>query len=458
MKLFTIADVVQITGASWVNTPQHATTAIAHIVADSRLAKPGSLFIALEGKRTQGWHHLAEVAAKGAVAALVPQSALPELSFQPRFASLQLLSVASPLQALQQLSRAHVAKFPHIRRIGITGSVGKTTTKEMLAAIFSVIGPTAKTPGNYNSLIGLPLALFALKAETRYSLYELGIDQVGEMEQLAAIYQPEVAIITNIGLSHLEKMGSVATIAREKSKIFHSQLEAAFLAEDEPYGSYIEQCSGQEAYRFGLPERSGITGIQSRGLDGWRLHYEGIPIDVAAIGEHNLRNAMAAIAISRFEQVPAEAIKIGLEQYQPLSGRSRVVAGDITIIEDCYNASVASTTSMLSYLQNLSWRGAKRLVLGSMKELGELSVSAHRYIGRQVVKLNPHSVTLYGSEMRSTQAEMKHLGYSGKLMYSEDFSEVYQQVSTDTTHGDLVLIKGSRSMQMERLLPALGAM
>lgn len=457
MKLFTLADIVHITAATWVNAYQQPTLVVTHVTIDSRQTEVGSLFIALEGSRTQGWHHLREVADKGAVAALVPKNSLSELDLALWSSSLQLLAVDSPLWALQQLAQAHVAKFPQIRRIGITGSVGKTTTKEMLASIFSVVAPTAKTPGNYNSLIGLPLALFSLNAETKYGLFELGIDQTGEMEQLVEIYRPELAVITNIGPSHLEKLYSVTTVAREKSKIFHKELEAAFLAENEPYGSYIEQLSGHKSHRFGSLEKSGITKVQQRGLAGWRFHYEGVPINLAAIGTHNLNNALAAIAISRFEQIPPEAIKIGLERYQPLAGRSRVVSGDITVIEDCYNASFASTTSMLSYLHKLPWRGAKHLVLGSMKELGELSVSAHRLIGRQVAKLNPHTVTLYGKEMRSAQAEIERLGYSGNLLYSEDFSEVYQQVGAQTTPGDLVLIKGSRSMQMERLLPALNA-
>ena len=358
--------------------------AISSITIDSRKAGPGSLFVALSGEVHDGHDYVADAFSHGASCALISAKQAHRIRLKIDNPSKKLIVVDDPLTALQQMAKAHVAEHSSVRRVGITGSCGKTTTKEMVSTILSQMGKTAKTPGNFNSEIGLPIAIFEIDKETQYGVFEMGVDHVGEMDRMLDIWQPEAAIITNIGISHVGKMGSVQVIAKEKSKLFHPSIENAFLAENSAWAPYIGKLRRVHTQQFGMASTEGISDIQSKGLEGWKLSYFGQPLSIHAVGKHNLMNALGAISIAQTLGATVEDVIQGLEQFSSVPGRSRIIDGAVTVIEDYYNSSVDSTETILDYMGTLPWNGRKMAVLGSMKELGASSDEAHRQVARKL--------------------------------------------------------------------------
>lgn len=430
---------------------------ISSVTIDSRQVVKGSLFVALSGECHDGHDFVQLAVDAGAVAVLIDQHKLPQVQKVLCGRPVGILAAENSLKALQQLASSHVARYPSIQKIGITGSCGKTTTKELIASILSVMGKTVKTPGNYNSEIGLPLSVLHLTKDTEFGVFEMGIDHKGEMDSLLSVWAPQYSVLTNIGISHLEKMGSLQAIASEKSKIFHPTHRQGFISERCGWKKWISNVRNCEPKYYGKQYLSGLEGIEDLGLDGWNIRFDGKKIHLSCIGEHSLDDAFAAISVARSFGALSQEIKEGIESMIPVKGRSRVVQGPVTIIEDCYNASMDSTSSMLDYLRTVSWRGAKKVVLGSMKELGQASARAHEYVGKKLAAVNPTSTFLFGKEMELAWKALKTSGYSKNLVFTNDFQELQQAVGQDTKQGDLVLIKGSRVMGMERLMPALTA-
>lgn len=428
---------------------------ITSMTIDSRKAVKGSLFIALAGENQDGHEYVTDAFATGAAAAMVSSRHAHRIKSRMVSEQQALIVVDDPLAALQRMAARHVASHPEVKRIGITGSCGKTTTKEMVASILGVLGKTAKTPGNFNSEIGLPISVFEIDGDTEYGVFEMGVDHVGEMDRMLDIWRPQVGVITNIGLSHVGKMGSVRVIAKEKSKLFHRDVEAAFIAENSAWTEYIRRVRKVEPLPFGLIGTEGVTNIEQLGIHGWRLEYRGVPVFLRAVGRHSLMDALAAISVAQTFGANAEEIKEGLEGFCAVPGRSRIIDGSVTIIEDWYNASVDSTSTILDYMGSLPWDGRKLAVLGSMKELGEASDGAHRQIARKLISCNLDEIYLYGKEMESAWLELRNLGFDRHVHFTDDFDTLEQKMSGETRKGDLVLLKGSRAMAMERLVPAV---
>ncbi|MHC1693230.1 MAG: UDP-N-acetylmuramoyl-tripeptide--D-alanyl-D-alanine ligase [Sphaerochaetaceae bacterium] len=428
---------------------------ISSVVIDSRLACSGALFVALPGEKADGHDYVKDVLAKGAVAAMVSTEQSMRMRALVSGSGLALIVVDNPLRGLQKFAAAHVARFPHVKKVGITGSCGKTTTKEMVASILACMGNTVKTPGNYNSEIGLALSVFQIDKDTGFGVFEMGVDHVGEMDHMLGIWKPDAGILTNIGISHLGKMGSMQSIAHEKSKLFHPGISSGFISENCAWGPYISQLRDIKLLPYGLNSTDGIQSLRPVELQGWQIGYQDQTINLHSVGKHNLMDALAAISLARSFGASGELIKEGLENFQPTAGRSRILDGDVTIIEDCYNASVDSTDGILDYLGSLSWKGEKKVILGSMKELGPVSEAAHRSIGQKLLRLQPSSAYFYGKEMESAWKVMKQGGYNRHLFFTEDFEELEKHVVHETHRGDLVLLKGSRAMAMERLVPTI---
>jgi UDP-N-acetylmuramoyl-tripeptide--D-alanyl-D-alanine ligase len=425
------------------------------IAVDSRTIKPGALFFALAGEHANGHDFVKDAFAKGAVAAVVSKKELQRGSFPTQK---PLIVVDDPLAALQRAATNHVQRFSQLKKIGISGSMGKTTTKEMLSSILEQMGTVTKTPGNYNSTIGLPISLLHIDETTEFGLFEMGIDRPNEMESLLSRWQPQVGIITRIGAAHLKTLGSEKHIAQEKGKLFHPSIKTALLSNTDRWSAYIERKQGIEALRFGLGATKGIDSYHHLGLDGWLIGYKGEHIHLKAIGEHNLHNACAAITAAQQLGASVSAICEGLEQFRAVQGRSNVVQGDITLIEDWYNASYDSTLSIIDYVGALPWKGRKVAVLGSMKELGSHSEQAHRLVARRLSSYRLDALYLYGQEMASAKEELMRLGLDRTCFYTTDSEQLSHMVSTQSRKGDLVLIKGSRAMQMEQLVPLVSTL
>ncbi len=454
VKLFNTAEVLRITKGSLI-AGLRGDAIVSHVEVDTRKLIKNSLFVALKGTQSDGHNYLEGAANQGASMALVSTSYRPTQSLMQ--GSMQLIAVQNPLVALQQLAKAWVDSFSNLVRVGVTGSCGKTTTKEILTTILGAVGPSVCNPGNYNSNIGLPLSLFHVRKEHKFGVFEMGIDHVGEMGEHVDTFSPDYALLTTIGMAHLENFSSPEELAREKGSIFHDGVRGSFVGETNPWNDFLAKELGKDFISYGLKTSTGFRGAENLGLDGWNINYEGQIMHLNLIGEHNLRNTLGAIAVAReFGATPSQVAE-GVGKVQPIAGRSRVVKSALgeTIIEDTYNANLESSGKILDYIETLRWGGRRNLVMGSMKELGQASHHAHQELGKKILHLNPESAYLFGYEMEDAYNALKKGGYSKNLYFTTEYEELENKVLSDRKLGDLVLLKGSRSMHLERLMDPL---
>jgi len=340
----------------------------------------------------------------------------------------------------------------------VTGSNGKTTTKEILGAIIARDRPTVISEGNLNSEIGLPLSCFRVTSEHRAAVFEMGINHPGEMDILPDIYRPDIAVVTNIGTAHIGLLGSRESIAREKRKIFSyfNGTQKAFLYESEQYAQLLEEELRGHVVYFGPTRTRGFEGSEDLGLDGTIIHWEGLQIRFPLFGVHNLRNALASISVSTELGISKEKIKEGLEKIRPLFGRSQIIRGPVTVIQDSYNANPDSFAQVFAFISALPWAGRKIGVLGAMGELGEQSEQAHRRLGVQAAACGFWGLFLFGQEMEPAYREIQDQGYLGLVEWMTDIESLRASVHSCLREGDLLLIKGSRAAELERLMPELG--
>ena len=454
-RLFTVAEIISITGGESLFRP-HLGSSVSSVEIDSRKVEKGALFIALHGQKTDGHNYLENAISSGATTLIVDKKCRKDYSgLVQNNPAVSVIGVKDPLKSLQALGAAWVTLNKSLTKVAVTGSSGKTTTKEMLSSILAGVGRTVKNPGNFNSDIGLPLSVFQISHEHEFGVFEMGINQLGEMDTMLDIYEPEYSVMTNIGNAHIGTLGSMEAIAREKSKIFHSGVTHGYIHEKNIWKSYLRNLRGLEFREFGRKGTKGFRGAEYLGLEGWRVQYEDRTFVLKHVGVHNLLDALAAITVARDLGAEPKHIAEGLESIEPLSGRSRVINGKITIIEDSYNSNLDSASKIIDYVKALHWEGRRTVVLGAMKELGHASRSAHEALGRKVRNLAPSAAFLFGSEMEPAYNVLKKENYPNKLIYTDCYEELESEVTTFTHDGDLLLLKGSRSMEMERLLAPL---
>ncbi len=430
---------------------------VTSVTSDSRAAAEGSLFVALTGERTDGHRYLGQAAAAGATALLVSDAQAAaradELEAIAARHGTGIIAVADPLTGLQDLARAHMRSMPSVTRIAVTGSNGKTTTKEIIGAILGRVAPTAMNEGNLNSEVGLPLACCAVAADHRYAVLEMGMNHAGEMDVLVDIVRPDLALITNIGTAHIGLLGSQDAIAAEKKKVFarFDGRQTGFLPEGERYHAFLSAGVRGRIVSFGPKSTPGYGGSESMGLGGTIIHWEGSLVRFPLFGPHNLANALGAISVARELGVPNAEVRDGLESVTPLFGRSQVIEGPVTVIADCYNANPDSMDRSLDFLESLPWAGRKIAVLGSMRELGERTDAAHEALGRRLRASPLDAILLLGPEMeRALQASE---GATAHCRWFASIDPLASYLTPFIREGDLVLLKGSRSLEMEGLLP-----
>jgi UDP-N-acetylmuramoyl-tripeptide--D-alanyl-D-alanine ligase len=457
--LFSIAEVLEAVGGRLAAGP--ATRSVATVAIDSRAVEPGALFVALPGERTDGHVFLDRAVEAGAHALLVCDSQAARRAGElALYAARGICTIAVPhtLAALQRLARVHLGRLGLAARIGVTGSSGKTTTKEIIGSILSRVAPTATNEGNLNSETGVPLACFRVGGGHRWAVLEMGVNHPGEMEALADIVRPDLALITNVGVAHIGLLGSREAIAREKKAIFSRFTggEIGFLPEDERFfGLLAEGVRGRIA-AFGPGSTPGFDGCESRGLDGTIIHWEGSPVRFPLVGGHNLANALGAAAVARELGVEPAAIREGLEAVRPLFGRSEILRGRATVLFDGYNANPDSMERTLAFTAGVEWEGRRVAVLGGMRELGGESDAAHRALGRRIAGAAFDLVFLLGEEMRVAFEELAGSEAASRTVWEADAETLGLRVGAAVREGDLVLVKGSRGLELERILPHLG--
>ncbi len=450
----------------WLTEDGHVVSQVAVIGAplsqeisgacvDSRLARPGCLFVALPGERTDGHAFIDHAVQSGAAAALVAGDRIAAVR-QKVFGSMRLVPVDDTLAALQSLAKRWRVQFPGLKRIGITGSNGKTTTKELLASILGLAGSTVYSHGNHNSDIGLPLELLRIRAHHAYGVFEMGMNRIGEIRQLAELVEPDIGLITNVGRAHIGMVGTQEGIAREKRQIFStfSGRQIAVIPASDRFASLLGDGVDGEVVRYSM-ESAGVSKVEYLGIDGALLHCTEGAIRLKLPGAQMVTNALAVMTVARLLDIPFALIGDGIERVEPVFGRAEVIRGAVTVIQDCYNANPESMRSALELLASLETNGHRVAILGSMKELGSESAAAHAEIVALATEFAFDSLWLVGDEFAEAVDELG--GEASDTVRAFRYDEWDRLVDTLATieSGDSVLLKGSRSVALERLTPML---
>jgi UDP-N-acetylmuramoyl-tripeptide--D-alanyl-D-alanine ligase len=439
-----------------VLVPPEAEGGFSSVAIDSRKVLQGALFVALRGLTDDGHRFIAPAFEAGAAAALVSRRGMEEAGFDP--ASLPpgaaLLVVEDTLKGLQDLAAAYLDRFPRLLRIGITGSSGKTTTKEIAAAMISREKQVVMNPGNLNSETGLPLSAFGVRDHHEVGIFEAGMNRKGEITELAAVLKPQISLITNIGQAHVGMLGSIEAIAEEKKELFSrfTGKETALVPEDDPFRDYLARDVKGKVVFYGEKtlEASGkLTAIHDRGLAGTEIVWEGVPAGFGLPGRHNVKNALAAAALALEAGTGAGAIREGLASMQGLFGRGEILRAGTTVIRDCYNSNPDSAAEVLAFCDGLKWPGRRVYIMGAMKELGDHEKAAHEKLGELLAVSKADMIFLFGREMVDTAMALEKKRVS--FFYTDTMEELETVVEKNIRAGDLVLLKGSRSCALEQL-------
>jgi UDP-N-acetylmuramoyl-tripeptide--D-alanyl-D-alanine ligase len=434
------------------------------VSTDTRGLEPGDLFFALTGEKADGHRYLGEARIKGGSGAVMQTGKdIPEtLGQDPGFF---LVEVPDTLFALGELARYYRSLYP-VPLLAITGSNGKTTTKEMAANILGQSFRVLKNQGNFNNLIGLPLTLFQLEARVERIVVEMGMNHPGEIRRLARIAAPNAGVITNIGPVHLEGVKTLEGVREAKTELLEemgNEGTAVLNADDPMLQPLIAKTKGK-VITFGLKTKAQVTAreVVPLGRDGFRFHLEvngeGGSLHLPLAGEYNLMNALAATAATLPLGAGMEDIRKGLEGIKTLKGRFRILDAPWggKVVDDSYNANPASMEAALTTFSKLKGEARGMVILGDMWELGEASLEAHRKIVSLASRL-PHSLLfLVGERMVQAADQLSNIEKTGnKMMGFENVDEVKSQLKDRIKPKDWVLIKGSRAMKMDELLTSL---
>ncbi len=416
------------------------------VSTDSRSIGPGSLFVPLAGPRFDGHGYVEEAVRKGAAASLW-RSDVPN---PPQ--GVPLIFVEDTLAALQRLAAAY-RRHMDVTVVGITGSNGKTSTKDILAGVLGVEGKTHKTRGNLNNHIGVPLTLLEMDGDERFAVVEMGMSAPGEIAQLAAIAQPQVGIITSVGHAHLEQMGSIEAIARAKWEI-------ACAIGDDGMLIYPGECAllRRLAAQSGVPTRTfGEQPGDDFRLTSFAQSADGItfatadagPLLLPMQGRHNARNALAAIVAARFLGLGMDAIAQGLRRVEPTGGRCQVYrAGDCTIIDDTYKSNPESVLAALELLYGMPGR-RKLFIMGDMVDMGADSPALHRQIGAALDPARLDAVYACGEETVHTISQARQRFPEGRARHFSDREGLLAALREYVSMPGTVLVKASRARHFE---------
>jgi UDP-N-acetylmuramoyl-tripeptide--D-alanyl-D-alanine ligase len=426
-------------------------------VIDSRKIKPGNLFVPFIGEHTDG-HQYVESAIKSGAAAALWQKDVPNPPLH-----LPILLVDNSLMALQELARKYRQEL-HVKVVGITGSNGKTTTKDMTAGLLSVQYKVQKTEGNFNNEIGLPLTVLGLDAETEIAVLEMGMSARGEIEFLTKLALPDAVVITNIGESHLLDLGSREAIAEAKLEILQGLKPGglAVINGDEPLlMDRIHEFEGKiQIHTFGRGIQNDIYPTEIKQIDGgsrFKTNAADVSFDLPVLGTHNILNALAAIQIANHFFVPFDKMNEGLKQIKLTSMRMELVEGKQgeKIINDAYNASPTSMMAAIELISNLEGYKRRILVLGDMLELGPEEEQYHVKTGES---LNPEKIDYlftYGALGSHIAKGARQVLGDDKIFAYKDKTELIRELKKHVNPETLILVKASRGMKLEEVVTSL---
>ncbi|MGP0018571.1 MAG: UDP-N-acetylmuramoyl-tripeptide--D-alanyl-D-alanine ligase [Candidatus Sulfotelmatobacter sp.] len=427
---------------------------------DSRTIRGGDLFFAVKGERLDGHDYVGAALEKGAVAAVVRKDEMHRYS-----SAYRLLAVDDTLVALQTLATA-VRKVWGKALVGVTGSAGKTTTKEAIAHVLEARFRVLKSEGNFNNHFGLPLMLLKLEPEHDVAVIEMGMSHAGEIRALAKIAQPEIGVVTNVAPVHLEFFDSLAGIARAKYELIESlsstgtALAVAVLNADDEYVSQFGRDFKGKVVTYGMATASDVRAdvraenVQARGAEGSEFdvvtaggrEHARLPL----VGEHNISNALAAVAVGLVRGLKlAEAVG-ALATLAPADKRGQVVQlGNITVINDCYNSNPKALHAMVDALAAMK-AGRRIVVAGEMLELGPAAEQMHRAAGRHIAEKKINVLLGVRGLAKPMVDAARHAGAAAEFVATPE--EAGEWLARETSDGDLVLLKASRGVKLERAL------
>ena len=451
MKHFTIRQLVEATGGRYVGDASALDREITFVTSDSRQAAPGALFVAFVGARVDGHSFMAQCIGHGAVCCLSER--------EPSESECPCVQVDSSLRAIGALAAWHRSRFD-IPVVGITGSVGKTTTKEMVAAVLSARFHTHRTEKNFNNELGVPQTLLKLDDRDEVSVVEMGISDFGEMRRLTNMVRPTIAVISVIGDSHLEFLGDHAGVLKAKGEIFESMQpgQLAILNGDDETLKDFTPPTRKVTYGLNPNNDFVAENVVNLGVDGIRcmIRHDGRAFEakIPAFGVHMVYAALAGAAVGASLGMTDAEIAEGIARYRTVGERARVIRTPcVTVLSDCYNANPSSTGAALESLKMLS--GRRVCILGDMLELGENAAALHEQVGRRAAESGVELLLACGELSRNICKGATDAGC--RAVWFESRDELIRALPEWIHDGDSILVKASHSMAFEEITRVLTA-
>jgi len=434
------------------------------VCTDSRTMVPGRLFIALKGENYDGHDFLGEAVRAGA-GGLIVEAGRPIRDAETDH-DLAVITVSSTLEALGDMASWWRKRWGKTV-IAITGSNGKSTTKEMAAGMLSLKAKTMKSPGNFNNLIGLPLSILALEPEHEVAVLEMGMNAVGEIARLTRIAGPDIGVITNIASAHLEGLGDLEGVAAAKGELLEGMAprSTAILNGDNELTRRLASGFKGRTVTFGLGRTNHVMAEDIRRVGSFTQSFtisiggERIPARISLPGIHNVLNALAGAAIAWCVSVPSELIARGLGEFRPLKGRFQILelAGGIRVIDDTYNANPSSLGAALQAIEGLRKKGQGLVIgLGEMLELGIEATRYHVEAGKRIGALGARFLAVLGEHGHEViEGALKEGMAPAKTFHASDHGEMIEAIKANVRQGDIVFLKGSRRVGLDRVVDDL---
>lgn len=446
----------------------NAPLCIKSVQTDSRLVEENTLFVPLIGEKQDGHSYIPQAIEKGASAVFIRMKNFEDngnyfVELHEKNPSVIFIAVENTLEALQKAAARYVEKFPHLIKIGVTGSSGKTTTKEILVSILSQKYNVVSNKGNLNSETGLPLSVFNIRAEHECGVFEMGMNRENEIGEIASVLKPRFAIVTNIGTAHIGILGSRENIAKEKSKIFSyfGGFGTGVIPSDDDFSDFLKnEIDGKVVFYGNDTDSDSVKYICDLGLKGTKFSIDGIETVLPLPGKYNYKNALGAIALAQVLGLSSRQISDGISSLKPLSGRSEILDGkNFFIMQDCYNANPDSMEKAIEFVGSVKKDAdAKKIfVLGDMLELGSDSKSAHEKTGLLAANSDADLVIFIGTEMKAAFEKTKNSSVKNIIFIAGNSQGSMEKAALEikkVLHGilnSIVFIKGSRGMGLERI-------
>lgn len=454
MKNMTITAIADAVGGKAYNTTNIENVTAKGVVIDSRQVEAGYIFIAIEGERVDGHTFIDSVFEKGALA-VVSEKELPHTD-KP------YILVKSSTEALKDMA-AYYRRSLDVKVIGITGSVGKTSTKEFIASVLSEKYSVLKTEGNFNNEIGLPLTILRIREEHQVAVIEMGISHFGDMKPLGIVAKPNICVITNIGYCHLEHLIDRDGVLKEKSSMFDYAAEDAqyVLNLDDDKLATINQVKDKKPVFISFDNKNAavnVTEVESSGIEGTSCHInvkgEDIKLNIPLPGRHMVLNALTACAVGALCNITADEMKKAIERIQPVGGRVNIIKENgYTIIDDCYNANPVSMKASIDVLTYAT--GRKVAILGDMFELGVNEAELHGSIGEHIAGTEVDLLMTIGELSKNIDEYARKYAFKGEIVHFNELSEFLEAYESYLQKGDTILVKASHGMHLEKIINAL---